>query len=161
MEGQKLQLDMQSKQAEMQLKQMEMQAKLEAEREKGMAQIRREQAQMQADAQIRQLDYQFKERELLLKAELEREEMAQQRELKLLELGLKADDDMDGMISSVKIQTENVVMQALSALSAAVADLKAGATLPKRIVRDPVTGKAIGMETMGMEADESGRRQGH
>ena len=154
MEGQKLQLDMQSKQAEMQMKQMEMQAKMEAEREKGMAQIRREQAQMEADAQIRQLDYQFKERELMLKAELEREAMAQQRELKLLELGLAADDDMDGMISSVKIQTENVVMQALSALSAAVADLKAGATLPKRIVRDPVTGKAIGMETMGMEASK-------
>ena len=156
MEGQKLQLDMQSKQAEMQMKQMEMQARMETEREKAAAQIRREQAQMEADMQVRALDSQFKEKELMLKAQLEREKMAQERELKLLEMGLAADDtgEMDATMVSVKAASEKMVLQSIAALSAAVADLKAGATLPKRIVRDPVTGKAIGMETMGMEASK-------
>ena len=154
MEGQKLQLDVQKTQAEMQMKQMEMQAKMEAEREKAAAQIRREQAQMEADMQTRTLDSQFKEKEMLLKAQLEREKMAQERELKLLEMGLKADDKgaMDASMVSVRAASEKMVLQSIAALSAAVADLKQSSALPKRIIRDPVTGKAMGMETMGHEA---------
>ena len=80
----------------------------------------------------------------------------QERELKLLELGLKADDDMDLAAHSVRAASETCGAQTPSRRCLlAVADLKAGATLPKRIVRDPVTGKAIGMETIGMETPKA------
>jgi hypothetical protein len=150
-EQQKLQLEGQKTQAQMQLEQQKGQMQMQLEQMKNQAAIDKETAQRNADAQIAQMQNQFKIQEMQLKADLEREKMAQEKELKMLELGLKM-DETTGVTATVKSQVDTMVMQAIKDLGVAVGNLQAGATLPKRIVRDPLTGKAMGLETMGSEA---------
>lgn len=150
-EQQKMQIDAQKTQAEMQMEQQKLQFQMQLEQMKSQAAIDKEAAQRDADAQIAQLQNQIKEREMLLNAQLEREKMAQEKELKMLELGLKM-DETTGVTATVKSQVDTMVLQSIKDLGVAVSNLQQGATLPKRIVRDPVTGKAMGMETMGSEA---------
>jgi hypothetical protein len=141
-EQMKLQSDAQAKQQDMQLEQVKMQFEFQMEQMRHQAAIDKEAAQMQADMQVKMMEAAFEEKKLAVEDQFKRDELTQKRELALLELALKRGEAEAGIGSS---ETENSMLAAMKELTAALAHSSAA---PKRIVRDPVTGKALGLETM-------------
>lgn len=153
LEQMKMQGQMQVEQMKAEMTQALEQARLAADAERltveSAKQVETERAQMEADLQVKAAErdnqISIKQMELAFK----REELAQQRELELLKIGLKPQED-----GSVKtegdMQNEALmsVVQNMQGIAQAMQMTVENLNKPKRIVRDPTTNKAIGMETV-------------
>lgn len=132
------------------------------------AQTEREKLQAQGQQHMQDLaaEQAAKEAELRLQAELKQAELAVQREQNLLALAadiLKSQhaaqaqasqqmaDDEAAMVPPEPDANAMALQQMMAALAETVAGLQqtmAAAAAPKRIVRDPATGRAMGVETI-------------
>lgn len=143
----KAQMDGQKLQADMQLAQQKMQFDMQMEQQKAQAALLKERAQMEADQQVAATQAAFKERELAQHFQIEQAKLAQQRELELLKLGLQSDGVTPAATSGIGLNSE-VIMATLQQLLQGITHIS---TAPKRIVRDPKTGKAVGVETLPVQ----------
>jgi hypothetical protein len=91
------------------------------------------------------------------KLDQERLKLAQDRELKLLELAQErelaiikhgAEEGADGKLAPQGTQSMSQVINAVQMLAQYVQGIGAMNSAPKRIVRDPMTGDIIGVETV-------------
>ena len=165
----KAQAAMQLKQNEGQVTLQVEQGKIEAHvRESQLnseVQVRREQAQLEADMQTKEADRQNallleqQKSDNAMRLELERiasaeriksAELAQQRELELLKMQMteaEEDDGQGGKRRSVKSKSDIQgarVMESVTGLQQALAQMQQMISAPTEIVRDPDTGRAIG-----------------
>jgi hypothetical protein len=142
-------------QAQMQLEQAKMQVQMQLEQAKMAAARDKESAQMEADLQVKQADIQANavleeqkaglEREKMYQArELKMAELAQQRELALLQMGMR--DNEDGKPASREDDRNGAFLSALEQVAGLIGQLQQSSNLPKRVVRDE-NGDVVGVET--------------
>ena len=160
-------------QAQMQIQQMQ-QALQAAQSDMAAAQLKaqteREKTQAQGQQHMQDLmaEREAKEAEMRLQAELKQAELAVQREQNLLELAadiLKAQNAANAQAAQDADDAERAAMpaepdassMALAGMMEMLAQTVAGlqqtmalAAAPKRFIRDPATGRAMGVETVPM-----------
>lgn len=176
--SEKEKIEMLKAESTMQIEQMKAQLQAEVERVKAEGAAAKEAAQMQADLEVKKAEMEVQERQafmqqqfeaqkLAVQTQLEREKMAQQRQIELLKLGMQGRevdpetgeakphvfDEMKGDLSSLigqssADQAAMLAQQVNQALQQQTALIMKLVTAPKRVVRDPATGKAMGVETI-------------
>ena len=148
-----IQIEQGKAQTTMQLEQMRMQVEANKEREQRDADLMVKQKELEnhiAETKFNtQATYELEMAKLDKTQQLEREKMAQQRELELLKLG--ASTAADGTVVSKEQSSQDslmAVMQNMQSMTEALHMSIQNMNKPKRVVRDPVTGKAMGIEAI-------------
>lgn len=131
--------------------------KIELEKAKAQAAVQKEQAQMEADIRVKQAEL---EKNAAIEAqklnadaiktdrefEFKEKQLAQQRELELMKMGMTQKED-GNVVSKADERHEGITSQ-IAQLTGSLERLLASHSAPKRIVRDPATGRAVGVETV-------------
>lgn len=136
---------------ELQIEQMKVKAQAEIETAKAAAARDKEMAQMEADIAVKNAELEknraLEDQRMAFEAEkfnaeqaLEREKMAQAKELELLKLGMKDKGPDAGGVVNLEDERNNAIASMIDRLTAAL-------ERPKRLVRDPLTGKASHVES--------------
>lgn len=146
--------------------------KIQAEQQKA-------QAQMQADAQKHQLDMQFREREMQQTAQMRERELQLEAEKQQLQAQADMQErqhkaELDAQLEQQRMENDRLIaqmnndtkvliaqmaaqpaqqegMQALQQMMAELQAVMKRAGAPKRIIRDPATNRAVGVETINEE----------
>jgi hypothetical protein len=160
-----MQLKQNEGQVTLQVEQGKIEAHLRESELNSEVQVRREQAQLEADMQTKEADRQNallleqQKSDNAMRLELERiasaeriksAELAQQRELELLKMQMteaEEDDGQGGKRRAVKSKSDIQgarVMESVTGLQQALAQMQQMISAPTEIVRDPDTGRAIG-----------------
>ena len=161
-EQMKMQAEQQIKQAEMQMQMQIEDKKLEADIKKAEMQAHvardKEMAQMEADLQVKEADRIAKAEHIRmeleadqikegLSLEFEREKLAHDEQMKREEMAFQAQIEAIKASGQAK-EGEGQPDGQQDAFTALAEGMMAAATAPKRIVRDPVTGDLVGVETV-------------
>jgi hypothetical protein len=135
------------------VEQQKLQAQMQLEQQKAEAATSKEAAQMQADMATAEQQQRFEMYKFQNEMAMRQTELAQQREIELLKLGMKdmavADgttqpkDKLDLIAESLMASTQ-AVMQAMNQVQQGQQSLAQHLSAPTEIVRDPATGKAVG-----------------
>ena len=154
----KLQADQQKFAAEAQLKQQEnaMQAQIEMEKmragmeadqllenAKMQAQVIKNQAELEGDIATKQMERALQMEEMASKERIAFAEMGTRREIEMMKLGLMEDGITARPIPGMAVDSATL-LTTLQELTEGLAHLR---TAPRRVVRDPTTNQAIGVET--------------
>lgn len=135
------------------IEQQKLQAQMQLEQQKAEASTQKEAAQMQADMAVAEQRQRFDAYKFQAEMAFRQTELAQQREIELLKLGMKDMGNPDGttqpkdkldLIAESLMASTNAVMQAMSQVQQGQQALAAHLSAPTEIVRDPATGKAVG-----------------
>ena len=136
-----------------QMEQQKLQAQMQLEQQKAQAATAKEAAQMQADMAVNEQRQQFEMFKFQQEMSFRQTELAQQREIELLKLGMKDMGNPDGtaqpkdkldLIAESLMASTQAVMQAMSQVQQGQHALAMHLSAPTEIVRDPATGKAVG-----------------
>jgi len=143
----KMQLEQAKMQMQAQMDQARAQQQIQIEQAKMQTQVSKEAAEFEADMRTRQADAGLKQMEIETRMQIEREKMALTREIELLKLGMAAREDT-GEVYSKQDERDGAMMAAMTKLIEGINSLQMMNSAPKRIVRDPQTGRAMGVETI-------------
>lgn len=135
------------------IEQQKLQAQMQLEQAKAQAATSKEAAQMQADMAVAEQQQRFDMFKFQTEMAFRQTELAQQREIELLKIGMKDMANPDGstqpkdkldLIAESLMASTNAVMAAMGQVQQGQQALAAHLSAPTEIVRDPATGKAVG-----------------
>jgi hypothetical protein len=140
---------------EIELEKSKAQIQMQIEQAKAEASVAKEKAQMEADLVVKQSEL---EKNQAIEAQklqadaiktdrefaFKEKELAQKRDLELMKMGMAQKDD--GSVVSKDDERHESTVSSMAQLAGVMERLMAAQNAPKRIVRDPQTGRAIGVE---------------